>query len=84
MAFLTKLRRIAFRSTCRCIFEKVKLRGQLAVLKSPSFFTLGVNMRRTLLHLSTSDRLEWIDTHVEQLDIAFEPLFIEIHSSTGE
>jgi hypothetical protein len=84
MTFPTRPGRFAFQSPCRCIFEKVKLGGQLAVLRSLSFFTLGVNMRRPLLYLSRSDRLGWIKTHAEQLDIAFEPLFIEVHPSTGE
>jgi hypothetical protein len=84
MTFSTRPGRFAFRRPRRCVFEKVKLRGQLAVLKSLSFFTLGVDMRGPLLILSQSDQLGWIETHAEQLDIAFESLFIEVHPSTGK
>jgi len=42
MTFSTRLRGLAFRRTRHCIFEKIKLRGQLALLEYPPFSTLGV------------------------------------------
>ncbi len=57
MSFPTRPGRFALGRPRRYVFEKVKLRGQLAVLSSLSFFTLGVNVRGPLLILSRGDRL---------------------------
>ena len=87
MTFSTRPGRFAFRRPCRCVFKKVKLRGELAVLKPLPFFTLSVDVRGPLLILSQTDQLgwtSWTETHAEQLDIAFESLFIKVHPSTGK
>jgi hypothetical protein len=84
MTFSIRPGRFAFGGPRRCVFKKVKLSRQLAVLEPLFFFTLGVGMRGPLLILSQSGQLGWIETHAEQLDIAFESLFIKVHPSTGK
>jgi hypothetical protein len=48
MTFSTRLRGLALRRTRHCIFEKIKLRGELALLEYPPFSALGITIGSSL------------------------------------